>query len=192
MNGASNNVGFLFSTKQFNLSNYAPTNNFCHFKVDSIVKDTIGWELVSGSFIADSAYAYLTLGNFYKDTSTLVIKYYITTLNPLVLTCYTFIDDIYVGYDSTQDVGINNIGNIEVKTYPNPTSRKIIIHTDNVKVYQISLFNEVGINIVTENISPTKSEIEMDVSKYANGIYFLKIKTDKGMTSSRFTIFHQQ
>ena len=38
--------------------------------MSAIVYDTTNWTLVSGSFIADSAYRYLYLGNFYNDAQT--------------------------------------------------------------------------------------------------------------------------
>jgi hypothetical protein len=73
---ASNNQGVLFtmdehiwsgqtgSGPEFAPRNYAQVNN------PTVITDTANWTLVSGSFVADSAYRYIVLGNFFDDAHT--------------------------------------------------------------------------------------------------------------------------
>jgi hypothetical protein len=73
---ASNNQGVLFtmdehiwsgntgSGPEFVPRNYAQVNN------PTVITDTANWTLVSGSFVADSAYRYIVLGNFFDDAHT--------------------------------------------------------------------------------------------------------------------------
>lgn len=71
---ACNNMGMLFTMEPniwtglngppFALRNYA------HLHSTAIVSDTANWTLVSGSFVADSAYQFLVIGNFFSNALT--------------------------------------------------------------------------------------------------------------------------
>ena len=71
---ACDNVGLLLTTT----SNAWPGTtgqafgyrNFAHLRTTVPVADTLAWTLVEGTIVADSAYAYVVLGNFYPDSLT--------------------------------------------------------------------------------------------------------------------------
>lgn len=72
---ACNNVGMLFTMSMqpwqqgmpaFSLRNYAQLYS------TAIVSDTAGWTLVSGSFVADSAYQFVVFGNHFTNANTTV------------------------------------------------------------------------------------------------------------------------
>src|SRR5690554_5513739 len=65
-NIASNNVGALFTTYSYNdLMLELPNINFSHINETTIISEIEIWMKVSGSFVADSAYTYMIIGNFY-------------------------------------------------------------------------------------------------------------------------------
>lgn len=73
---ASNNQGVLFTMDEHIWSGqtgsgpeFAP-RNYAHVNNPTIITDTANWTLVSGSFVADSAYRYIVLGNFFNDALT--------------------------------------------------------------------------------------------------------------------------
>jgi hypothetical protein len=71
---ACNNMGMLF-TMQPNIwtSGSGPLfalRNYAHMHSAVIISDTANWTLVSGSFMADSAYQYLVIGNFFSNALT--------------------------------------------------------------------------------------------------------------------------
>lgn len=71
--------------------------NFAHVHSDEILSDTANWTLVSGSFIADSAYRYLVIGNFFDDDHT-------DTLNMAsgpTAGAYYYVDSVSVSPGST-------------------------------------------------------------------------------------------
>ncbi len=72
--GASNNMGLLFtmdSNAWVDLTGPAfPFRNFAHLYRAEVLTDTANWTLVSGSFVADSAYQYVVLGNFFDNAHT--------------------------------------------------------------------------------------------------------------------------
>ncbi len=110
------------------------------------------------------------------------------------LRCY---EDSEFGYYST---GIadsctytykwTNIENIKdnqliVELSPNPTHGKIkIISHDNIN-YKIFLLDDFGRIVKKENF---QRETNFDISTYPNGIYFILIQDDKGMTNNRKVI----
>lgn len=63
---ASNNFGVKFAT----VPNF-PINNICQVYSANIITDKINWTTISGCFVADSAYKFICLGNFFTDTNTL-------------------------------------------------------------------------------------------------------------------------
>ncbi|MEZ4756146.1 MAG: T9SS type A sorting domain-containing protein [Flavobacteriales bacterium] len=72
--GVCNNVGMLLTTT----SNAWPGisgppfgfRNFAHLRTTTPVEDTVAWTLVEGTITADSAYAFLVVGNFFTDALT--------------------------------------------------------------------------------------------------------------------------
>jgi hypothetical protein len=66
----SNNIGMKLSTVSYSISNPVPIDNISHLRSVSVISDTANWVRISGSIIADSAYNYLILGNFYNDANT--------------------------------------------------------------------------------------------------------------------------
>ena len=67
---ASNKLGAKFSTVSYSYSNPIQINNFAHVYSDSVIKDTTSWTLIKGEFTADSAYQYISIGNFFDDINT--------------------------------------------------------------------------------------------------------------------------
>lgn len=63
---ASNNFGAKFST----VPDF-PINNICQVYSANIISDKQNWVTISGCFVADSAYKYICLGNFFTDANTL-------------------------------------------------------------------------------------------------------------------------
>jgi hypothetical protein len=65
---ASNNFGVKFATTP----NF-PINNISHVYSTAVINDKQNWVTVSGSFVADSAYQYIGVGNFFTDANTISV-----------------------------------------------------------------------------------------------------------------------
>ncbi len=144
--GASNNFGFKFSTVSFDANNWMTIDNFSHYHDSSIVIDSLGWTRISGSFIADSAYSFLALGNFYDPYLTDTADIY--PLSGLTGNCaYYYIDYVCVTEDSSLChifTQINSyINKSEFQISPNPFTERIYIKTDieeyTIKIYDLSM-----------------------------------------------------
>ncbi len=85
---ATNNDGIRFST-----NTTMAVNNIAAVHSTSVISDTATWTTISGCYIADSAYTYIGVGNFFDDAHTTL-----TTSCPSCSNPYPgyFIDDILV------------------------------------------------------------------------------------------------
>lgn len=64
---------------------------------------------------------------------------------------------------------------IFIEVHPNPVNDKLFINT-NENIRQINIYNITGVMVYESN----ECENHIDLSKLSDGIYFIKIKTDKG------------
>ncbi|PKV52469.1 putative secreted protein (Por secretion system target) [Aquimarina sp. MAR_2010_214] len=71
-----------------------------------------------------------------------------------------------------------------LRVYPNPTSDYIIINSSIKDSFFITIKNAQGQKIKT--ISTTNNSIKINVSSFANGIYFISIQTSKTQRSIKF------
>ena len=91
---ANNKIGALFSTQmRSGFDAWYPLPNYAHVYTEEIITDSVGWTLVEGDFIADSAYTYMYLGNFFGDAETDD-----TLINPggMFGLSYYYVDDVCV------------------------------------------------------------------------------------------------
>lgn len=82
-------------------------------------------------------------------------------------------------FDFTYDAVVENTAN-SFNLYPNPVHDNIVIQV-NGTIDEIRIYNSIG------SLVQVESEKSFSVENLSNGMYMISIKTDKGMTSSRFT-----
>ena len=71
--------------------------------------------------------------------------------------------------------------------FPNPNDGNFtIVQCKNIQTLDILITNELGQKIFETKISDAKSEI--DLSNHPNGIYFIQIKSEKGIATKKITI----
>jgi len=78
---------------------------------------------------------------------------------------------------SIHETKINNIS-----IYPNPTTGQLTIDNGELKMNSIEIFDVYGRIIVNCQLSIVNS---IDISDLSNGVYFLKISTEKGMVTKK-------
>lgn len=185
---ATNNLGAKFTTQSY--SNYAIdslntplTNNFAHIYSTSIITDSINWTTIKGSFIADSAYNYVVIGNFFDDAHTDT-----TVFNTGANTCqaYYYIDEVCVSPDSstcgfTTKINLYNI-ETDVNIYPNPCSDyfEIMLPENFIlkhKVLTIHLINTCGQEFFNTAIKGS-NKIRVATREIPRGTYLLKIEME--------------
>ncbi len=182
----SNNIGMRLSTVAYSPSNPTPIDNFAHLRSVPIISDTANWVRVSGSIVADSAYNYLIIGNFYDDANTDT-----TTLNCgncINYLSYYLVDDVCISTDSTLcnggidalpctvSIEENSFEN-QINIYPNPAKDFINIANENYQnPLNITIYNTLGQVLYTKRNS-TSDNLQIDISNYNTGLLFIKIES---------------
>jgi gliding motility-associated-like protein len=91
---ATNNFGAVFSVTPIGTvvpNQYAVLNYTPQVKSNEVVTDTAKWTKISGCFMAERDYEYLTIGNFSNDASTKMVPMFYKGNPP-----YYLIDDVLV------------------------------------------------------------------------------------------------
>ena len=165
---AINKLGARFTTTPYSYWNPVPIDNYAQIYTDSIISDTVNWVKISGSFIADSAYRFVSFGNFFTDSATTHIS-----LDTLSSYAYYFIDDIIVSVDSLFNGFNDYLSSFSLlKIFPNPARDWIAIERSDLISYKI--FDIFGRIYIEDVFAPTslKSVYTGNLSK---GIYFIQI-----------------
>jgi len=176
MNWATDKIGILLTLNLYLSQNSDPLPNISHVSANNVVIDTINWVAISGSFVADSNYQYLNIGNFYDSTFTIA-----QSIGPTpTLGAYYFIDDVCISTDSltcNPPVGISQIeNNVELILFPNPTSGEINIPTKFIG-YEVKIHDLTG-RIVYKNSSI--QSVSMDLGYLPPGCFIVNLsKGDK-------------
>ena len=84
---------------------------------------------------------------------------------------------------TTEPVGIENHEMNNVVVYPNPTKGTVKIQNSEFRIQNVEVYDAYGKLLNVVNVNDNAAAIDM--SDYAEGIYFLKVKTDNGTVTKR-------
>jgi len=182
--GASNNFSFRFTMDSVYINRYCPIDNFSHVRITNIISDSVNWVKVTGSFIADSAYQFLNIGNFYDDQNT-------DTLNigqhPLmsINRAYYYIDNVCVTDDSLNCNVINSINssNLErrLQIFPNPFNDILNFILDGDEIIELIIYDTFSSKVFYRKFN---IDLIINTEKFSEGIYFYKFKTKSGLVKT--------
>ncbi|HRC33341.1 MAG TPA: T9SS type A sorting domain-containing protein [Bacteroidia bacterium] len=181
---ASNKLGILFTTNPITKLTISDINNFASVYTDSIITDTLNWVMLSWSFVADSAYTGLYIGNFFDDnnTDTLVIAAPLGQFGY----AYYYIDSINVYCTSGNcNVGVKDITTNHISVFYNNTSNELNVIFENNSEFKVSIINTLGQICKTVSISITQ---KFTLPKLSQGIYYAVLQSAKNTVVKKFTI----
>lgn len=131
---ANNKVGMRFTTvagPPWTVNDpYPLPPNEAHISYPEILADTVNWTLVSGSFVADSAYQYVMIGQFFNNDLTDTFHFAgPNSVSPWYPYAYTLVDAVCVsaspgGCDLAQGISEGSIGAI---VFPNPAHDQLVL-----------------------------------------------------------------
>ncbi len=177
-NCASSKLGAAFSTVPHNEFNPAPINNDPQVYTNAIITDTLNWTRIFGSFVSDSVYQYVMIGNFFDDNNTDTL---ILDGDTWCNASYYFLDDICVSTDSLYTAQYNyvgvDLGRIEscFKIYPNPASYLTTIENPFHEPYSLKVMNGLGQTLL-EIAKIEDQKFKLDISSLENGLLHLVIQ----------------
>jgi hypothetical protein len=176
-----NKIGVKFTTFDTNfpqMTNNPLANNISQVYAIPVITDTINWTTIKGSFVADSAYTYIVVGNFFKDNVT-------QTASCTTTGGYYLADDICVSTDSIYastwtniNESTNDFSSQNIKLYPQPASDILnieLISKPKEDFNRVATFNNLGQLIREEEITFINRKASLNISDLGNGVYFITI-----------------
>lgn len=171
----TNNIGVRFSTVSFSLVNPDTALNNAHIWATNVIADSVNWVKVSGSFVADSAYTHIGIGNYFSDSATTIVPG--TALSNYA---YYMIDDICVSDEIvTCDVlsAIDeNAASGKALLFPNPASDKITVLFRQQTSGFLRVFDNMGKIILEKKVNAVEGEkLILEMNTAPAGIYNLMV-----------------
>jgi hypothetical protein len=96
--------------------------------------------------------------------------------------------DFFIGklHDTITSVGIIEVVSAsDILIYPNPTNGIFTIKSGQEKIKKLSVYNWMGEEVYSVSISSGQISCPVNISKEANGIYFLQVETENGRVGKR-------
>lgn len=169
--GATNKFGFRFSTVPYFNTIPVHTDNFSHIHSDSLIMDSINWTRIEGSFIADSSYQYIILGNFYNNAST-------DTIDLQGMSAYYYVDMVCLSPDSFDCPVITHINKQtneeDIQVFPNPFNSQLNLSFSKNNTHQLVLYDIIS---GKKTMQVFKESGSLNTSQLPSGIYFYEIYT---------------
>ena len=174
-------LGVDFSVNPLVQSNNSYIDRAPQLEIDSSVFTT-EWSQVVFIFEADSAYEYLTLGNFYNDANTTITT---AVFDPIPFNgAYYFVDNFVVQPTAEVSGTTSEKIDINIQLSPNPTSDFLYISLEQVFIdNQYNIYNAEG-KLMESGLFTGNTSI--DVSAYENGIYFIEVIAAGSKESMQF------
>lgn len=178
---AARGVGMRFSTQPLQPGTNL-TNDPVLF-IDQVLADTLNWMTLSGTFIPDSAFAYIQLGNFFADSLSSP-----ALLDPNGITdgAYSFIDVVCVsqvpgvcylgdGIDEVQYdrliFTISSEGDNSIVTLARPHAYPV----------RLVVFDVEGRDYWSSTLEAGEVSQQLPMASFAPGVYFLRATTNRGI-----------
>jgi len=174
-NCATNKIGAMFTTGIYPCK---ITNNPPVF-TNAVITDSLNWTRISGSFVADSAYTYLVIGNFFDDNNTDTVKYFNSWWSDFA---YYYLDDVCLSTDSVFTANYVYTGmekeqlKVNFNIYPNPVTNYFQINQNFSEPYDLIIYNEFGQQLYQEN-NIINNKKNIDAIPFGKGILFINIKS---------------
>lgn len=189
---ATNNMGMLFTMQATEWTFGMPQFGFRDFAQvysSAVISDTADWTLVSGSFVADSAYRYLVIGNHFHDSLTTI-----EVLDPDTIqgnyVAYTFVDDVCVSPDPAgcpMVNGLNETPPFSVLISPNPSDASIQVFALGPRTSTVQIIDMAG-RVVYENRVVNTGRLKIEVGTWPSGVYMLIAQQGKRSHRSKFVV----
>ena len=101
----------------------------------------------------------------------------ISTENPY---SFTVTEDVELGANFENIVGIENSENIVVKIYPNPTFGELTIESRELRINDVEIYDIYGKKLLSNHHFAPSSNHLINISHLPAGVYFVKIFTEAG------------
>jgi hypothetical protein len=188
---ANDKVGMLFTMQDrpwYQGDPYPEPIDEAHIVYPQILADTVGWTLVSGSFVADSAYRYVMIGQFFSNALTDTLHYADPySVFPWYPFGYTLIDAVCVSASPDRCElahGIAEETGEKPYVFPNPASDVLII--GNAAGQEAELQDMLERKVWSGRVE--REHYTLRVATWVRGSYVLQVWGTKGRQVVKFVL----
>lgn len=155
---------------------FQPAPNDAVIYLDEVPMDTAIWYTVSGTYVPDSAYTHMAIGNFFDE-----IASDITILDSTGVgqgtRAYAFVDDVIVSFDTNAcgTLGVSNATKeLKLLGYPNPTSGRLTVGLagSNTTIDRVVVHDILG-QPVQVPLQRSDAAWVIDLSSTPDGLYII-------------------
>lgn len=182
----SNNMGVRMTT--YASSQIPVDENWAHIVELDLITDTASWTTIAGSFVADSAYEYLVLGNFFHDSLTAAIEAYPSAQFDFA---YLYVDDVCLSPDSahceTAFVGVDDKSlGTRISIFPNPAVDKINVSANWSMQSAVAEILDAQGKVILRIEGETSDDLVINLSPLKPSVYLLRIRTEQQFFTKQF------
>ncbi|MFZ1617294.1 MAG: T9SS type A sorting domain-containing protein [Flavobacteriales bacterium] len=187
------NTGLLFTMDPYFWVTYMPEyglRNYAQVYSANVITDTLGWTLVSGSFVADSAYRYLIVGNHFDNVHTDTAYIGPSPWDIYYGWAYTLVDQICVSPDPEgcpMATGMIEVSGANGGVFPNPVKDELHAYFGEKLAGEIRVVDVLG-RTVWIGSAAGKDQLDLPVADWAKGQYVLNGIGKGGRRSFKFVI----
>ena len=186
---ASSNLGALFTMqpRPWSIGEAWPVpGNFAHVYHPWVIADTVNWVLVSGSFVADSAYQYVMLGNHFNNALTDTVHFAQYAWLPKA---YTLIDNVCISTDPLGCplalTGPQEEPTAELRLFPNPGQDEVFLSGAGNDA-EVRVMDALG-RLMWQGRSGSDA-LRIDVQDWPRGSYLLRLWENGESRSFKFVL----
>lgn len=180
MEFAIDKLGAYLSVDEISVTNDSLIQVTPQVLSNEMITDNTEWILISDTIVAEEAYNFITIGNFFSDNNTNTMPNPLASGAPGTYGSYYFIDDISVV--PLEPVSINEIPVQDFKIYPTLVHDHLIVECiADCETSKVSIHNSIGQLLFSEPMNAPL--ISIDFSGWTRGSYFISVE-NKGRVFS--------
>lgn len=188
----SSRLGVRFRNGPMDLFNPEVTDNSAALSLEDVLLDSSGWVLVRGSYVPDSAYDYIVVGNFFDRFHCQPVL-----VNPDGNTgvAYAYVDDLCVSYDSTAylNTGFDEPNvRFGLPVYPNPCSTdcRVIVSGLFKSEGHVTLYGADGRDVLRRHLISGMADVYLSTKDLQNGVYWIRLESDEHHLTTCIIVQH--
>jgi hypothetical protein len=175
-------IGAHLSTFPISGSGDGPLDYTPQVSADGFVSNTDDWTSISDTIVADEAYAYLTIGNFYDDMATSTLPNPIASGGVSTYGAFYFIDDVRI--EEVVPLSLNSLENLDMQLSSTLVTDQLELILSNEHLPSLlQIFNVSGQVVMERQVKDERSQL--DLSELPQGMYILNVNSGKAIGTRR-------
>lgn len=178
---ANDHIGLHFTMNQWLQDDFDAVPGYAQVFGAEVVEDTVGWTVISGSFVADSAFQYVVVGNFFSDEET---NWSLMDPNGTGYMAYYYIDDVCVSPDPQYCALASGLAirpRQAFRVWSDLSSGTLnAAGLQGLGVRHISVVDALGREVAQPLAVPGSDTWSVAVSTWASGAYIVVAELDDG------------